>query len=389
MSGPAQLLFACATLAPSPARADRIREVCGGVDWEAVDSLARRHGLLALTFRTLSTLCPDVLPRPYYAAWWAASEALARGNAEVHQELGRLLHRLQADGIAATPYKGPTLALGAYGDVRLREFGDLDLLVAPSQVARARASLARLGYRSELRLSSAAEHALVTRSRHYEWPLRHETTGLLVELHWRADPEYRVVDLEQMALDGRAGSLPPSVLMLILCLHGTKHFWSSAAWLVDVAILDEVEAIDWEWISRKAHALGCSRQVALSLRLARDLLGMRMPSVFAHAVEEPVVAQLAREIADETLAPASPIGIWRALRRNLALRKGVRSKLGHAWTSWVSPGLGDWQRWDLPKAAFAVYWMLRPVRLAEKYLLRRTPPAATPRTPPPPPHSTG
>ena len=32
-------------------------------------------------------------------------------------------------------------------------------------------------------------------------------------------------------------ALPDRELLLILCLHGTKHFWSSLGWLVDVAEL--------------------------------------------------------------------------------------------------------------------------------------------------------
>jgi hypothetical protein len=39
--------------------------------------------------------------------------------------------------------------------------------------------------------------------------------------------------------------------------------------------------------------------------------------------------------------------------------------------SLFTPGLGEWQRWSLPRGLFLMYWPLRWVRLAEKYLLRR------------------
>ena len=52
---------------------------------------------------------------------------------ELTGELARLLDRFRRDGIAAVPYKGPVLAAQAYGDVALREFVDLDILVHPDR----------------------------------------------------------------------------------------------------------------------------------------------------------------------------------------------------------------------------------------------------------------
>jgi len=380
-----RLVLACACPSPPDAQRARIAALCdAGVDWDEVDAFARRHGLLPLVFRHLSAIVPGRIPRPRYAEWWAACEELARRNVERFRELEDIVRTLAAEAIVAIPYKGPTLAMEAYGDLGLREFVDLDLLVAPSAVRRAVGILTRGGYRSALSLSSEAEQALVTRSRHYEWPLLHEATGRLVELHWRADPEYRVLDLESPP-----ARLPPSVHALVLLLHGTKHSWSRLAWLADVAALAHAMPLDWEWISRESRRLGCVRQVALGLRLAQDLLGMPPPAPFAADVRGRVVARVAGEIARETCGESDEVTVARGLSRNFALRTGMRAKAAYAWRSLAAPGLGEWQRWDLPAPLAGLYWLLRPWRLAEKYLLRRTPPAATPRTPPPRPRSTG
>ena len=49
-------------------------------------------------------------------------------------ELRRLMGALQAAGVSALAYKGPALAVRAYGHLALRTYSDLDLLVAPSSV---------------------------------------------------------------------------------------------------------------------------------------------------------------------------------------------------------------------------------------------------------------
>jgi hypothetical protein len=381
-----QLVLACARRTLSDARRQKIGELCdASLDWESVDVFARRHGLLPLVFHHLPAIAPERIPRDRYVRWWASCEELARRNGRMALVLEDIMASLRAGGIAAIPYKGPTLALAAYGDLALRQFGDLDVLVAPSAVRHAVKLLAGAGYRSELSLPAEMERALVMRSRHYEWPLRHETTGFLVELHWRADPEYRVIDLEA----AEPGLLSPTLLSLVLCLHGTKHFWSRASWIADVAALAEASPIDWTWISRESRRLGCTRQVALGLKLASDLLEMATPPPFLEDVRDPIVAEMAVAIAGEIFAfeGAQPLG--RAFRRNVALRSGARAKVSYAWRWWAAPGLGDWQRWRVPAGLSASYWLLRPMRLAEKYLLRRTPAVATPRTPPPPRRSTG
>src|SRR5262245_54457784 len=53
------------------------------------------------------------------------------------RQLVEIVAALEALGIQVMPYKGPMLALDAYGDPALRLFNDLDILVAPTDVDRA------------------------------------------------------------------------------------------------------------------------------------------------------------------------------------------------------------------------------------------------------------
>ena len=403
MTPEARLLLRCARVDLAPEDREEIAALCRAkLDWQTVRTLADRHGLAALLQRHLGDRTTEEVPREMLAALWAHRERLERRNVAMAAELVRVCRLLAIAGVRAVPYKGPSLALAAYSDLALREFGDLDLLVPAADALAAKEALVASGYRPEFHLSPTLERSLVRSRRHYELPLRDDTRKVLVELHWRADPDIDALPLgdgnwwnglDRVRLpDGEVPALVPEDLLLVLCLHGTKHSWSSLGWLVDVAELVRHEhRLDWEKIVEKARVLGCRRKLAVGLRLANRLLEAPVPPhILAATTDEPVIAAASAIEAAMFAVPYSSPGVLAGAHRNVALHDSALARARIVLRTLFTPSLGDWQRWPaLPPSLSFLYWMLRPVRLAEKYLLRRTPPAATPRTPPPQPHSTG
>ena len=87
-----------------------------------------------------------------------------------HKKLGRktflkiysgvdsdLVQRFEREGILAIPYRGPTLALMAYCDLGLREFGDLDLLIRRQDLGPAKEMLLGEGFRLAYGLTASQE----------------------------------------------------------------------------------------------------------------------------------------------------------------------------------------------------------------------------------------
>src|SRR5262249_1356176 len=114
------------------------------VAWPAVLEIAERHGLIPLLHHVVGT--SDGLPSE------VARELKGRHQSNLHKslflarELIRIADRLDECGIEFLPYKGITLAEEAYGDMALRQSGDIDLLVRPADFAKAREAVAALGY---------------------------------------------------------------------------------------------------------------------------------------------------------------------------------------------------------------------------------------------------
>src|SRR6185369_4684982 len=119
----------------------RARTSGGDVDWEYLFQLARRHSIVPLVYSQLKVGPPEVLAKfkQHYI------ENAAR-NTVLTAELCRLINLFRDEEIEAIAYKGPALALFAYGDVALRRFVDLDVIVRKSDVLKAREILLKEGY---------------------------------------------------------------------------------------------------------------------------------------------------------------------------------------------------------------------------------------------------
>jgi hypothetical protein len=157
---------------------DRIGRLLAGVDQGELADLLTRQRVLPLFGSRLVAMHPDAVGEELRRRLQDATEqaqlrALAFGTLTTH-----LTDGLRDAGIASIPLKGPTLAEDLHGDAALREYGDLDVLVAAGELDRATAVVRRLGW-------SDAEDEGRRRPRLHR--ILRDPDGRLpeVELHWR------------------------------------------------------------------------------------------------------------------------------------------------------------------------------------------------------------
>jgi hypothetical protein len=291
-------------------------------------------------------------------------------------ELCDLLRLFREQGIRALPFKGPALALRLYGDVALREFGDLDILVPAGQVQRARDLVEARGYDPDHPLAPRWERKALTDRRHYSFSHRHRASGIHLELHWSTDCRaFELPGLDGSWWEARplvdvsgvpARSLRDEELLYAMCMHAARHRWSRLAWLCDLAeLVRSCPALDWERALDLAQRQGTRRLLLLGLDLSRQLL------------EAPLPEPLARRIADDpgvTVAAgtiARNLGLTTGRSRSLAGRVMDELAWVRFWPPWLGyalgdallPNMADWSRRDLPPALAALYLPLRVARL--------------------------
>jgi len=352
----------------------------GSIDSKILLKQARRHGLLPLAKRNY----PDSLAlEDLESVDIELRESSARGL-HLAGELSRLIAHFEEAGIKAAPYKGPTLAAEAYGNLSLRSYCDLDVLIDRKDLAEAEKTLIGNGYIPELKLEgSRREHWL---NQNCELNFNSADGLCHIEIHWAPLPprfgtafnlQEMLGRLRTVSVSGKPiPSLAPEDLLLVLCAHGFKHFWRRLFWIADLArLLRAHPDLDWSVTLERAERWRTRRMLLLGTALANRLLGTRLPNEIIKRIEaDPKVASLAQQserwLQADWEAPRS--GITEA---RYALSGGETfSDRGPMWQHLVGralrPNDRDRATVKLPRFLNFLYWLIRPFRLFRDYGLR-------------------
>ena len=155
------------------------------VDWDYAIALAYAHGLLPLLHKHLATLT-DLVPSHVLSR--LKRESVANSQNILHL-VGKqlLIHKLfKEHRIPVAIFKGALLAQMAYGEISLRQAGDIDLLINRDDFAQARLLLESLGYEMTPQLTPAqlASHL----NNHCEIQFMRDEWLTVVDLHWDLAP---------------------------------------------------------------------------------------------------------------------------------------------------------------------------------------------------------
>ncbi len=378
----AELLLCCARSIRSPEIADRIRAlVHESIDWQYLLRMAHRHGLAPLIYWHLDAACPEAVPKDDFHHLHEHFRANNLHNLFLTGELLRILNTFESRGIPAVPYKGPALAASIYGNLALREFVDLDILVHRHDVFEAEDLLAALGYRSPFRLAYAQKVASLQSEIDHGF-VRNDGKSL-VELHWGVADRYLSfpLDIERLwkrlryvSLGGNSvPSFAPEDMLLILCVHGSKHIWGRLRWVCDIAELIRAhQDIKWDQIMAQASALGGERMMLLGLCLANDLLGAALPGKVSQRVQaDPAVKVLAGRITERLFQEdGSLTGFLEGSSFDplyLKMRERLSDKIRYCLRRLTTRSMNDWELVSLPRFLNSLYYPLRIVRISGKY----------------------
>jgi hypothetical protein len=312
----------------------------GGVDWERVLAMGSLHGLLPLLHRRIDDLCPEAPPPEVVSRLRDHYLANHRRNLFLWGELCRVLELLRSEDIPAATYKGIALAASAYGDLSLRQFTDLDLLVQPQDAGRAVEILASRGYGSRFPLTAAARRRYLREET--EILLSRHDDRLFLELHWSLAPRYLAFPFDlaplwkRMAAAASRADLPSlssEETLVIITAHGSKHLWKRLIWVSDVArLLASQPALDWDEVFRQVTKLGAKRMLSLGLLLSRELLGAELPRETARWIEsDPGALRLSAEIRSRVRSGLeAPEGALQRFLFHLRMRERSRDRIRFA-----------------------------------------------------------
>jgi hypothetical protein len=376
-----------------------LRQTCGADvdwppsahwDWQPFARACDHHDVSPFIYCRLRGLSGITVPPGLLEYLRVRFLEVSGRNYHLAQKLVDLTSLLEEHQIPVMAYKGPTLAMAAYGDLALRSYRDLDLVIRPEHLQKAASLMTGCGFEiaSDWWNPRRPENPRYVARRH-EIALRAPDRSHFVDLHWQLAPhEARAFRLDVEKMWGRAervkliqadiSTLCREDLFLALCCHGTAHRWGCLKWLLDIAeLLRNADTLNWariEEMTRNRPLAGAAARLAVGL--AHELLDIEVPAPAARilpATERTRVVTAA--VRDEIMLRGHTSGNKSALlgleESPLAWMKylGVQSP----WLFrqvFVQVGPGDRALVRLPERFKFFYHFIRPVRLVLKHSRR-------------------
>jgi hypothetical protein len=369
-----ELLLRCARTNSTEQNRERIHQLAStGIDWSYFFQIARRHSVVPLVYRQLQQHAPTLIPGETLRTLKLHYQENSARNTVLTAELCRLIKRLAAAGIDAIPYKGPVLAVVAYGNVALRRFVDLDIMVRKEDVIAARDVLLDEGYELSKSLTATQQEVLL-RTQH-NMQFTSDNRLLIVELHWevashlfassvQADDLWS--NLDSIDIDGtEMKTLSVDDLLFSLCVHGSRHLWERLGWICDIAELIARHQLSWQRLMARAIQADSERMFLLGLCLAEKLLDAELPADIKDTCDDDDRLQsLAQNIVDQLFngtehVPATSREIF---NYNIGVRKSLGARLRYVLYM-LRPTDSDLGSHSLPRSLRFGYYLMRPVRL--------------------------
>lgn len=369
------LIYACKTSNINK-RDTHIKEILSSctLEYQKLIELAYQHTTLPLLYRTIKALAPThtlvLLLKPYYLS-------NAQKNIAMAVELQTILSLLQKEHIEVLCFKGLALSQMAYGDITLRQFGDLDLLIHTKDKYKAVACLEAHHYTPEIILKAQNKRRFLDAVNVLGF---YTPSQRLIEIHWELLSKNYAISWDETALwhqkqtitlnQHPIETLDTTTTLLYLCTHGSKHLFSRLSWLCDIDRTIQNHEVAWSKIIKEAKTVGILRIVQLSLSLSHTLLDTPLPPEIQSMIQNDTkVDTLAKKIIvlhfSTSHKKAKGFYVFKLL---LDMREGVASKFTFGYAALFAPKFNDFASLQLPKSLGFLYPLLRVFRLFFKYL---------------------
>lgn len=356
-------------------------ELDSELDWNEVIAQARFHGVLQLLWHQLSqTELAERLPGDLRDSISREYGLSVGRNLFMTRTLLHVLQILTDHNIAAIPFKGPVLAHRIYGDVALRPFSDMDVLVHRERIEDVKAILVEEGFRPTPAMTAAEEKRYLDSQFAYSFVKDVHGAAVDVEIHWAPTHRFFSFDLDPESLwrnqiahvvgGVEVPTFSDEDLFLFLCVHGAKHHWERLVWIVDLAemLASQVE-IDWDRVVEQAGETRSRRLLFLGVELVRRIRPGLIPAALdRHVPASGAANDLALQVGSWLFKPVgAEVPTREANRFHTRSRESLRDRIPQYWhqTSLrVRPTKKDFDAVDVPRGFSFLYYLVRPIRAA-------------------------
>ncbi|WPQ61825.1 nucleotidyltransferase family protein [Chitinophaga sancti] len=348
------VIFCCRVFIKTAAAEDLEQFVAyGDIDWNEVYRLAALHRVRPIVYRVLNN---TNIPEPTLTRFRNYCRALSVFAFERQIESARIKQVLGQQGISVRMYKGLDFTKVVYGgDISLREFTDMDMMIAPGQLSAMVNVMKAEGYVcSQVEYLRRFPTNFVTNKKDICFYKRSPMGRLFgFEFHYR--PTNFMMD-QSPGFDELLGkdSSPfthEQYYRLMVLNHGASDYYPNLRSLVDIVMLSQGRVVDVPPKLRRYERLG--------QELASRLLNSPAPAVPA---DKPLLK--CATLITEWQLTATPRSGWEKMYMHIRFSSSFLHTLRlmlRAMHYFALPNEKDINNVQLP--LFKLYYLAKPVRL--------------------------
>jgi len=343
---------------------------------ESIIEVSHREGLLPIVYKRLKDLPIESghllsqLKRTYLH--------IVQKNILFATQLIELTNLLNKNSIDVISIKGPTLAKLAYGDITLRQFGDIDILVRESQIQKVDEILKRYGYQSLYRDGILSNQICLDKLIDIGY-IYNQT--ILLEVHWRLLESKHNGDMalnkpfdSTQSIDINTTTLytlSNELLLIYVALHGAKHAWSRIGWVCDIDRLVRRGDIEWQTCIDMARESKMQQALYIGLHIAHHLYETPLPNKILITIDRVNISNIALSTIDrfdKHILERLPISKREIFLYQMQLFESKREKFYFLLKSLFAISPADCIKFAIPSRWRFLYIIMRPYRIITKLL---------------------
>jgi hypothetical protein len=366
-----ELLLYCARSVVDPKTEDKIKHLIKtDLNWDYLLTVASKHKLRPLLYWQLDSTGWEHVPNETRMDLKDFFHQNLRRNLLILGELLKILDLLKSKKITAIAYKGPLLAINAYGNLALRQFDDLDLFLHPEDVMRVKDPLISLGYCPIMELKNLQESFYLKSQREYNFS--NPSKEIALEVHWKligtsfsfsgnkqflsTPKNMKIVQINNHSIL----TLSNEELLLNICFHAAGNPWARLSWLCDIAKIIETEDIEWDALIQETIKAGAKRILLVNLRLAEELLDLNLPEIIQDLIAaDNSVDNISCKVKENLFRKESSENLFQKASIRLGLRERNQDKIKDLLKVIFLPTTKELHVINLPVALYFFYYVLR------------------------------
>lgn len=381
-----ELLLLCARGSLDSAAIEKIKSIIKEtIDWEYLVETAYVHKVHLLLYQSLKNACQESVPNDALVKLEHEYTTNSMRSLLITGKLVSILKLLKDNNIPAIPFKGPVLAEMAYGDLALRQFGDLDILVNKENALNAIKIFEDHGLRLDINLNKKQLSAYAAKKNSIG--LISSISGLAVDLHWEMSGSYTYYTLlldsiknnfVHVTIAGKKVLQPCTEdLLVYLCLNGARDCWQDMESLSSIAgLIQSHDGLDWIKVRHLSERMRCQRILHLGLFLVCDLFDVILPEDIMKLVKkDSALPRLALMVYNNLFSKYNGSSEFEINPKFSIFHFRVRDR----WSEKIRYGkhlvfdatAQEWKRFPVPAKLSFIHSILRPARLCMAFLASR------------------